>query len=48
MLTKNEQFSFSKHMNPKLFITFLIYFYQFRKNKSIFTDTFESIDKENM
>ena len=47
MLIKIQQASFLEHVDLKLFFTFLLISTDSGKNETIFTDTFESIDKEN-
>ena len=47
MLIKIQQASFLEHVDLKLFLTFLLISTDSGKNETIFTDTFESIDKEN-
>ena len=46
-LNKIDQSSFSEHVDPKLFLTFLLISTDSEK-KPISTDTFEGIDMENM
>ena len=48
-LNKKKQSSFSEHVDPKRFLTFLLISTDTeKKKKTISTDIFESIDKENM
>ena len=47
MQIKNEESSFSGHVETKPFYIFLN-IYQFRKNKTVSADTFIGTDKKNM